>query len=385
MEIEEIMIDYFEGDTTLDIERQMFSEISRNDTLITEFKNFLLIDKAMKASVETFTSPPDLTNSIFKKLGYSIPPVMKVRQLPFAFLKNKFFSHALVSVASIILTLAVIFAFFYPFANNKSVAADNNNIQPGGKTGNNFPLTASREIKPEKITRNNIYAKQQNNKKVFDNENDTQGLGEGSFNENITLSNIDASAEYKLSHNYSNKLNILNNDKSVFRTFNINYSEPVGFSFGIDNTPDWSIMKPAIEPNSVSSFNNLCISLNYDISSDFRIGAEVRQESIYTEYTGKINSDTLYLYKQQNNLTSFGANVQFYPYDLGPVSSYLRINLGVNKGGFIMRQGGGIEYNAYRDLAFALGFEYTYYRFFHQKDWFGTSKVGINYGVLIKF
>jgi hypothetical protein len=160
--------------------------------------------------------------------------------------------------------------------------------------------------------------------------------------------------------------------------------EPLGITVGFNGSAVWDTPKATIPSNYVSPFSNLCISVNYALSPHFRIGLEARQESFYTEYTGT-EGVIVYLYKQQSNFATIGADIRWLPLSLSLFNPYLGFSTGANVAGVVLRPDLGLEYQVYSDIGFMLGFEYSYFLFMHQNTPFHTGKVGLNYGVLITF
>ncbi|OGU97053.1 MAG: hypothetical protein A2475_12945 [Ignavibacteria bacterium RIFOXYC2_FULL_35_21] len=386
MEIEQIMIDYFEGDTTTELERKMFSQMSLDDSLIVEFKNFYLINNAMKASVNSFTSPPSVTNEIFRKLGYSIPPAAKPKWVLFSFLKNhRALSHILSSIATSALTVVIMLLFFFPEANDNILTAKQSTNKVTQGFSSSLPVVTSKEntVNPAVKQKHKYQASSFAN--TEDNVIVEHPISTQASEENLILPSAVPVSDYKITNVPSAISSLHYADNNLNEAYLFSYREPLGLSLGFSGLAMWDIPKATIPLNYISPFNNNAISIYYDLSDNIKIGAELRQETFYTEYTGKELNDTLYLYNQQTNLTTFSANARFYLYDFGSFCSYFGSNIGINKGGFIARPNAGIEYQVYPDLAFALGFEYSYFYYHHLNVWTGNSKVGINYGILVKF
>ncbi|MBI5325621.1 MAG: hypothetical protein HZB41_10195 [Ignavibacteriae bacterium] len=383
MDTEDLIIKYFERDISDEEMKLMFNKIGSDDNMMNEFKNYWMLDYATKQCADSFSPPTYVVNNIYSKLGYTIPSGTASAQV-----KNSIFSRAnlwgnvLSGILGIILTLSVMLIFFYPTANQAFVKEAGTKLNATESTNNQIPKIESKTIAiPEKnINSNNSHSK----------------LLEHSVNQESTQLPVETNLKNEISYSTESpvSMNQINNSKKSFTNlsyhanrnyYNLYMNEPIGLTLGINNTPSWDIHNNNIQFHTISSFNNLCLSLSYKVDDIIKIGTEARQETFHTEYTGIEPNDTAYLYKSQTNLTTFSLISRFDIYDFYNFYTYLGLNFGINNGGFITRPNIGIEYHAYPDLAFALSFEYSYFRFTHQNNWFGASKVGVNYGVHLNF
>ena len=383
MDIDEAIISFFERTISDEDMQIMFNRIGNDPNLMIDFKNYWMLDYAAKKCADSFTPPSYVVNNIYSRLGYSIPPGSRTAGIGESlFAKSRILGNIMSALMGIILTLAVMLLFFYP---NEDKAFG---IEKSGKNMNavnsreQIPTIVSSEIpKPSPIIKKNITAPVFNNKSVEEQNNLS---AENQIEENnLSYSSIVPMQDYKPSDVNASFPSLPLNYAS--RVFVVRYNEPLGLSFGLGNNPSWNLLDEKIPPYNVSPFNNFCISVFYDLSDNFKIGAEARQETFYTEYYENGTKDTVFKLLQQSNLTTFGAIAKWYPYRLGPFYPYLGINAGVNLGGFILRPGVGMEFFPYNDIGFTLGMDYSYFRYQHLNNWFSNSKVGINYGVFIKF
>ena len=128
------------------------------------------------------------------------------------------------------------------------------------------------------------------------------------------------------------------------------------------------------------NFNNTGLGIFYEFSDDLKLGLEIRQETFYQEFT-----DDEFEYKQQPNFMTVSAAVRYSFNVWKYIFSFVQLTAGANRGGLVARPMIGLEYKPYPDIAFLVGFEYSYLYFKQEPDYFGANKLGLNYGVSFSF
>lgn len=380
----EIFIKYFERTISDDEMQKMFTQIGSDSNWMVEFKNYWMLDYAAKKCADSFSPPSYVVSNIYSKLGYSVPPgvTAAAQTRNSLFSKSNLWGNILSGVMGVILTLAVMLIFFYPNQDNALDIHSKSNYPASKNPVNQIPVVESKEKPSERHFLNH-----RNINKDFNNSDDREitdfNNGTQTEDKNLSLSPDIPSMGYNISNLNSTFSNLTTTPPD--RRLVINYKGPIGFTIGFGNNPSWNILRETLPLHSVSPFNNFCISVLFDLSDNFKIGADARQETFYTEYTENGLKDSIVIFNQQSNLTTFSADARWYPYSFGPFNSFLGMNVGFNQGGIILRPGIGLEYLAYNDIGFVLGVDYSYFRYHHINKWFGNSKIGINYSVLIKF
>jgi hypothetical protein len=385
MDIEQIMIDFFESDTTLESEKKMFSVLSYDESMIAEFKNYWILDKTAQKVVNTYTPPIYVTNAIFKKFGNSFPQEA-TKRTAFSLLKQKnVLSHVLNTIAAVALTIAIMLFFFYPNTNNNNKAETHKTAQKIQGSESQVPLIESKEnsIQPGKssklVNRSSVSGKSRIN------ENVSQLQMPQNKDQYLTFSSVPSGSNFSMIENISSIQKLPNNENAIHLPIQFKNEKPLGITVGVNGSATWDIPKALIPSNYYTPLNNTCISLYYDVTGNLKIGIEARQETFYNQYTGTDVDGKKYLYLQQSNFTSIGSKLIYYPFDKDLLNPYAGVVLGFNPAGFIARPNTGIEYQPYPDITFSLGVEYSYFWFNHQKNLFHTSKIGINYGIIKTF
>jgi len=386
MEFDRIIINYIEGKTTAEEEQQLFTTMAYDESLRRDFKEYQQINNAVKKGIAYFTPPTYVVNNLYRKLGYSIPSVQATNTFGRIF-KNKrlLVGHALTALAAVILSVAVMLAFFIQTKTNNNKVEINNTGKNLIGISSQIPIVQSKEntVQNKKMVKQNSSVEILHD--IMNEEEIEQTPEERNHGIHLAYSPIEQISNFNNKNSVVPKINLPFNNNMFPEHFLFKNWKPIGLTFGFNGSAVWNIPKATIPSNYVSPFSNLCLSIYYDISDNFRIGAEVRQESYYMEYTGTEQNNLAYIYHEQANFATYSANARYYPLEKRTFNPYLAFDVGFNKGGIVARPGVGLEYQVYPDLAFVLGLEGTRFWFTHQNNWFYTQKVGLNYGVLIGF
>jgi hypothetical protein len=158
-----------------------------------------------------------------------------------------------------------------------------------------------------------------------------------------------------------------------------------GFSFEFGSSVNWNIPQETLFPSEMNRFNNLAVTVLYELNDLIIVGANVKQETFFTEYSGTEDIGSIFNYRQHPNLTTFSAVVRTNPFGYDMFRPYLQAAIGANESGFVLRPQIGLEIQTNNNLSFVFGIDYSYFRFIHQNSWFNSGKAGINYGILYKF
>lgn len=372
-------------------ERTLFYELASNDELRTEFRCFSAISDNIKANVNIFTPSHSQKASLFAKAGISLSPSEETAILASASssatLKNVIYSKSLLSIV----TMSAIVILFSLFYKNLEESIGNVKKEKIQITHEQIPFISSID-KTEPNNSQVVISSQKKMKNIIIDQNDEK-------NENLIDDKSENQRYSELSHSdekeFLNKQNILfskrgeisklNKDIDLINIFD-NYSRVnYGLSFEFKNATSWHLPKEKINPSQFSKVNNLGFDMYYKVNDNIKIGAGVKQETFYAEYTGQESDGLFYSYKQQPNLTTISANIRYYPYDLGALKTFAQLNIGGNTAGWVARPVIGFEYMPYESFSLVMGFEYSYFSFKHQNARFGSSKAGLIYGLSYNF
>ena len=131
---------------------------------------------------------------------------------------------------------------------------------------------------------------------------------------------------------------------------------------------------------------NVNLALLYQLSPKHQIGVEVGNETFPMSFDGSRNGQ-LIRYEQQPVSTWAGIT---YRYSFAPIGSsnftpFAQGLLGGTQFGPLGRLAGGLQYSPAGPLTFMLGVEGTTMAYTYQNQWFTSSKIGLTYGMAIRF
>lgn len=389
MEQLENFISFKKGYLAADSEQKLFSKLAEDSELRNEFKCFISITDAAEKSSAAFAPSAELTNSVFASLGLQntyapSAPIVKNRPLG-GLLNSKLFIGLLSSLLTLVIaTLLVRFLF--------------DEIK---QSVNDKPAYVSAGASNYEIPEYIIIEKKNSNSKS--NISASKSISAGKLASQIAESAKQSSDEfsspdYELTNTIENSIlspkrdyvinSIKNNNSGIILPINAaqnNYSENAMYELTIAGNAGWFDKSVKVQPMSFSPFNNANIAISYIASDILKLGLDIRQETFYCEYTGTEPDKSLYKYMQQPNFTTISGFAKLYPYDLNNIKSYLKLSLGGNSGGLVLRPGLGFDYYLYNNIGFNFGFDYSLFIYQHQNSTFNASKYGISYGVNYKF
>jgi hypothetical protein len=412
--------DFLDGRLDEENEDTLFDEIASNKMTREEFKSFLAIELALKNDSKTFIPPLSTTTGILTRIGFAIPGAIAggaaVSSFGGKFEVLRTFSQGIYSaLVSAVVTAVAVIGVYYVTDNNKEATNSNNKpattIAP--QISQNADLqNAQKEIATLQNKLNSITEKSQKPiiKYVYIQKKDDNfdSKNTNSQDNNIAENKIpETQIEVKevkreelgnkaLSINNTAFYNVLdpvrfNNSEfkgtpSVFNRNNYefgNYKASTEFGLGIElrGLQEWSTKIAAVRESTSPKFSNMGITLSYDISDNFSILADARQEFFYQEYSGVDDLGNKNLYQQYPNFVSFSGGLRYSFLNLENVSAFGQAAVGGNNAGVVGRAMLGLEILPYNNYSFFIGIEGSMMDYFHKENRFQTSKLGLNYGI----
>jgi hypothetical protein len=372
--------------------KDLFSRLASDDEQRLEFNSYISVTETIKANLDTFQPSSELRNRIYDKAGIN----MKLIDNP---LNNKsastpgFWNSRMFTGISSGLVSGVIVYLLMQFIGLPIYMKNYVNSDEFANTSQNksIPVSDSRElltrhVKEQKPIIKYIYV-------YKDKENNTES--DNSLNNNYEkTTSIDLSNSMKnnsvFMNNSTNKTrfidnfaNFKNNSKELYDISYLNDNSRISVEFG--SSLNWNISQETLYPAEINKFNTLAFTVFYKFNEFIKVGANVKQETFFTEYSGTEDIGSIYNYRQNSNLTTYSAVVRTFTtvYDL--FKPYFQASLGVNESGIVIRPQFGFEYQPYEKVNVNIGIDYSYFRFIHQNSWFTADKVGINYGISYNF
>ena len=214
---------------------------------------------------------------------------------------------------------------------------------------------------------------------------------ETNYNIHIVKNSDHASNTYHISpvnQMINNYLPVSANTPDNYFNYNINSLEESNlfddFSLELTAHENWYDQKQLAQPSYTPRFHKQNLSIFYNLSNYFSVGAGVRSENFYLNY--EESSDFQYKYiQQQPNLitTDISARVTYPVYNY--VIPFLQTSGGVNRIGLTYRAGLGLEFTLYKNLSLICTGEYSGIRYKHLNKSFTDSKISFFYGLKFNF
>lgn len=139
-------------------------------------------------------------------------------------------------------------------------------------------------------------------------------------------------------------------------------------------------------PAQSTWYENVGLGLLYQLSDNHAVGVEMGSEVFPMSFQGNINGQTI-RYQQQPQSMWAGAA---YRYTLSPLGSsgfapFGQVFLGGTSFGPLGRLTAGLQYSPSGPLSFILGVEGMAMAYEFNSAWFTSSKLGLTYGVAVRF
>jgi hypothetical protein len=376
--------DFFEGNLDTNQENEFMELLITDETFRLGLKGYVGVSNTINSNIKLFGPSTKETSELYSKLGFAIPAVLEPSQVAkinnTSFLQKPFLKYFLTGLTSSIFTLLTVYFIWSSFEKS------NPNFSTRPKLTESKPLIVGKRPEEELIIDKSNSKTSKRYQKINQIKIEESNLSDQinpqtivkQSSQILSLSNVN-SISFK---NYTNQSNPINELKSLqINDFSESSMQKYGISFEIRNSLNWNLPKETIYPSVISKFNNVNLAVVYDISDNFKVSADLKQETFYTEYSGVEADNQNYNYKEQANFTTLSFGGRCYPFSNGNLKPYTEIDVGFNKAGYVVKPALGIEYSAYSNLSFLLVLEYDKFWFSHQNNWFTTSKLNLNYGL----
>lgn len=414
MNKESLINDYFDGNLDSSNQEILFSELTNSEEMRYAFNQLFALKLAISKDITAFVPTSDTTNTLFAKLGISaIPSENNSFGLFFSKYGKQFLTSAFTCLATVLVML-----WLFPKGNSTHI---------NNKYNKDIPLVSS----SEKVQKNSVSRPATDaNSYKYDNEisllkfdnNKLYGLVNSLTNENNLLKSQNNNLNKALAiindkldniNSKSHSLQQLSPEKqeeyaSVFQSNFVSNNNPNSIN---SFTPNFiylnsgeagnnktlrleasvgryfqSIGKGFIDRNNTFT-DNLRINGLYNLSNEFALGIDLRQENFYQEFTGVTNKGEEILYQQQPTVYSGSLLFRYYPeylnyYQFNPS---LELSIGISNIGELARIGVGFDYYLLGNTYFYLKSDYSFLSFYHKNINFSSSKIGTHIGLGVEF
>jgi|GEM_PF-1554067 len=418
MNHDNLINEYFDGNLDSTNQELLFSELSNNEELRYDFNQLFAMKLAIGKDTAAFVPAVSTSETLFANLGIAGASSTSSIAGFWSLYKTPILTALLASIAT---ALVMIWLFpigdgynsYYkqeiPIVKAQDISAPNLTIV--------LPEETSRE---EQIIYKDPSTEEMMDSYLFiENRNLQRRLAE--TNSDLIAANnklIQLENKYNSQNNPTQvpSKNIIfeeeveNNSNENYKTvFQSNFvNQPNSFSsnntnFIINNfnthNPETSIKLEAalgryfqdigadfVERNNTFT-DNLRISGLYNLSREYSIGLDLRQENFYQEFTDVNLEGNEVLYQQQPTVYSASMIFRYSPEYLEflQVRSNVDLSVGATNIGELARVGIGLDYYLFGNTYFYFKSDYTFLSYFHKNINFSSNKFGSHLGIGVEF
>lgn len=418
----ELVYLFVDGETTSTQEEILFNTLAGNPHLQQELQEAILIRSTLEQDCSALAVPPDTTAAIFQKAGFALPTAGGGMSAVTSWVGKALYSLKSVALPALFAVGGATLATGYFMLHNPttdSIAATsptaNTRIIPSitttdDKVNKGALLNTSTFDEAQTVTierSHGVPPTHRNTNRAFA----VSDIPPTSASANFTRvaqpeTAIDNAEATDIANNYSDALSI---NSSPIKHSAISHTKTAGFSSDIRSIDDFNAPNvranettqipitaslrglmnlstyPSITENKFSNeFNNIAVSVGYDVSNEIRIGVEGGRQSLryYTFENGKNEKATLHtsmdwagaFYRQTLNGLAFS---EFTP--------YAQITLGGTASGPSGRLLTGISWQPDSRIALSAGLEGSAFLYQKSAEWYSLRALGFMYQVEVKF
>ncbi len=385
MDYFKLMNDYIEGELSHDRERELFSALSGDDEMRDSMRNLLRLKDVTKNAYKDEKPDKDTRAAVFAAAGFSQIHAPSASTGSDSSASGGAFAKVLVGITSgIIVSALTAFTILLLIPDSKEI--QNSEITVSTPTEIEMSVPAA---VPE--------IEEVSNAKVSSRKNSASEIsklpiniipGNDKYSDKIASVEKSVPARSFVTADLSPKAH-----DNIFPGIELEQpGEPElstdnlleGFMLELRKNESWFEQAKRIDPAHKPLLNNYNLSVYYELTGNFYIGAGIGSENYYLTYSA-LERDGFYKYEQQPILTSYEFKAMYKLPIEYMINPYFQFSAGMNKIGSIARgtAGAAFELNEYISLLVAMDYTKIYYR--HNDMPFDNHKWSINYGLQIKF
>ncbi len=418
MNHDNLINEYFDGNLDSTNQELLFGELSNSEELRYDFNQLFAMKLAIGKDTAAFVPAVSSTETLFSNLGIAGVAGSSSFAGFWSLYKAPIITGLMATVAT-----ALVMLWLLPIGDG------NTNYQK-----NEIPIVTARETNVAKLTielpreaivkssvNNNqsmgLMNSQQLNKVISDNarlnsqvnnlQNQIASLNEITNKLNKENSTLKLSKE-SLANNESSLNDVVMAD-NINTVFQSNFaSQPNSYSSNNTNfifnnistyNPETSIKLEAAlgryfqslgsdfaERNNTFS-DNLRVSGLYNLSREYSIGLDLRQENFYQEFTDITNEGQKLIYQQQPIVYSASMLFRYAPEYLEflQIRPNIDLSVGASNIGELARIGVGLDYYLFGNTYFYFKSDYTFLSYYHKDINFSSNKFGSHLGIGVEF
>jgi len=412
-----------DGELEQMLESGLFAELSVNPDLRTEFRNQMSLRSAVQNDRMALVPPAQLTNSVFTGLGFAAPLAGAAAGAAGGSLLLSWLTRiGLPVISALAATGITYFAVNSPQTNTVSSAnaansteysqrSSLNEVQSNGSLNevqNEVPSTGSTQYS-QRSSRNGVQTSSSSfngvlNRKISELEAENAALKDAlaqaqrdNANAQLAAQESETIAPNQEYPETPLRQVVVKNDFNVTRTSaysTIRQGEiPLNYDYTVYPAFVMQVRGFALTPTLSTTvaeqsdwYNNLAVSLMYRLNSHNAVGLEFGNESYPMVFEGDRNGQ-LVRYEQYPTTYFAGVNYRYTGNNFGkwPIAPFGQVMAGGSKFGPVGRLAAGFEYSPAGPFSFLLGAETSAMAYNYQNSWYVSPKVGVTYGMIIKF
>lgn len=418
MNHDNLINEYFDGNLDSTNQELLFGELSNSEELRYDFNHLFAMKLAIGKDTAAFVPAVSTTETLFANLGIAGAAGSSSFAGFWSLYKVPIITGLMATVAT-----ALVMLWLLP------VGADETNYQK-----NEIPIVSSSETNVAKLTIE--LPREESNKNIVNNNQSMGTMNSQQFNkvvsDNARLNRQINNLQNQIAslNGITNKLsqensvlkltkensanskseqiekNFENNKNTVFQSNfveqpNSYSSNNTNFIFNTINTynPETSIKLEAalgryfqtigsnfVERNNTFS-DNLRLSGLYNLSREYSIGLDLRQENFYQEFTDITNEGQKLIYQQQPIVYSASMLFRYAPEYLEflQIRPNIDLSVGASNIGELARIGVGLDYYLFGNTYFYFKSDYTFLSYYHKDINFSSNKFGSHLGIGVEF
>lgn len=397
MEREALYMDFVDGIIDKESEEEFAKLFASDESFRRGFKAYLKLIQTINKNTKGFGPTVEETNQLFSRLGI-LPPVYAVPSAGTKAKTGKYYSFSKYFVTAIIASLLT---FLLMYNSYDSIIENSETIAKIYASNPKLivmesPETAINQKDSELSKMESIQHFAKNQSKLASEEvsnYDSDELANPVNTKTIHIK-IDKST---IDNSFLSDDDLMKQDERIFykneieNLINLEEFEKINtemtnnFIIELKNTPTITSKEVKVNPESLNEFNNIDLSLNYAISSNFEVGLNIRQETFYLEYNGTDDFKGEYIIIQHPNILSYGLITRYKPLMITQnIAPIMQLSFNASKSGIITRELVGFEYLPIDNFYFMFGAEFSQFIFQHQNVINNSSKISINFGLGVK-
>ena len=363
-------------------EAVLFGELAENSDLRSEFMQLLAIRTAVQQDRAGLVPPIALTNSVFTGLGITAPLAGAAAGAAGGAVATSWLTKALLPLTAALAAAGLTYGLMNSaqLGRGEPVARPDNITSSEQRTANSENMEL-RRLRAEVSRLSEALALAAMTKAEEPAQTQVQDVQVEPAEVPVSTTAIDLTHTITLARDTDPRVLMPMKEAPIVPE----YQDYPSFLVQFRGLASSGLTQVSVAPQT-SLMENANLAMMYQLSPQHLIGVEVGNESFPMTFEG-MRSGQLIRYEQQPISTWAGITYRhsFAPIGNSAFTPFAQGLLGGSQFGPLGRLTGGILYSPAGPLSFMLGVEGTSMAYTFQDQWFTSSKLGLTYGMAIRF